>query len=64
MWYIRSRDTDRYYTRYENGCLIWKDHSSRALYSSDRYYLQGVVDTLCNVLDIGIEEFEIVWEDE
>jgi len=63
MYYIKNLDTNRYYAGYCNG-LCWKDHWSRCIHSPNYEYLQGVVDTLCDVHpclkteDLFIEWFE------
>tara|TARA_R100000541_G_C1897352_1_gene84038 strand:+ start:72383 stop:72574 length:192 start_codon:yes stop_codon:yes gene_type:complete len=62
MFYIKSKEDGRYYSGYSCGSIIWKDHPTRALYSKEWVYLQGVVDTLCDLLGICSYEFEIVEE--
>ena len=62
MWYLKSKEDGRYYAGYSCGSIVWKDHHTRALYSEDRVYLVGVLNTLCEILNICHYEFEIVEE--
>lgn len=65
MYYIKSRETDLYFSDYVCGSFVWKSHHTRAAYAADATYLQGVIDTLEKVLDVCLKyEFEIVWEEE
>ncbi len=60
MYYIRSIEDGRFYSGYSCGSIIWKDHHTRAMYSQDIAYLQGVIDTLGNILEVCTYEFEII----
>ena len=64
MYYIKSIDSGLYFADYVCGSFVWKSHHTRAAYSKDSMYLQGVIDTFEKVLDICLKyEFEIVWEE-